>query len=72
VGFAAAAIGRPTLLLADEPTAQLDAEAGTRLVDAMRSLVDRGATLVVASHDPTVIAVADHVVRLRDGRVVPA
>jgi ABC-type lipoprotein export system ATPase subunit len=72
VGFAAAAIGRPTLLLADEPTAQLDAAAGTRLVDAMRSLVDRGATLVVASHDPTVIAVADHVVLLRDGRVVPA
>jgi ABC-type lipoprotein export system ATPase subunit len=72
VGFAAAAIGRPTLLLADEPTAQLDAAAGTRLVEAMRSLVDRGATLVVTSHDAAVIAAADHVVMLHDGRVVPS
>lgn len=70
VGFAAAAIGEPTLLLADEPTAQLDATAGTGLVEAMRRLVDLGATLVVASHDPAVIAAADHVVTLRDGRVV--
>jgi putative ABC transport system ATP-binding protein len=72
VAFAAAAIGRPTLLLADEPTAQLDAAAGEGLVEAMHSLVALGATLIVTSHDPTVIAAADHVVMLRDGRVVPA
>ena len=72
VAFAAAAIGQPALLLADEPTAELDAIAGAGLVGAMRSLVDRGATLVVASHDPAVIATADHVVTLRDGRVVAA
>jgi ABC-type lipoprotein export system ATPase subunit len=70
VGFAAAAIGQPTLLLADEPTAQLDAVAGTQLVAAMRRLVELGATLVVASHDPTVIDAGDHVLTLRDGRVV--
>jgi ABC-type lipoprotein export system ATPase subunit len=70
VGFAAAAIGQPTLLLADEPTAQLDAVAGTQLVAAMRRLVKLGATLVVASHDPTVIDAGDHVLTLRDGRVV--
>lgn len=72
VGFAAAAIGRPILLLADEPTAELDAVAGAGLVEAMRSLVELGATLVVSSHDPMVIAAADDVVMLRDGRVVPA
>ena len=69
VAFAAAAIGSPALLLADEPTAELDASAAGALVDAMRRLIDRGATLVVASHDPAVIDAADQVVTLRDGRV---
>jgi ABC-type lipoprotein export system ATPase subunit len=69
VAFAAAAIGSPAVLLADEPTAQLDAAAGAALIAAMRGLVARGATLVVASHDDAVIDAADHLVQLRDGRV---
>ena len=72
VAFAAAAIGSPAILLADEPTAQLDAGAGAALVATMRRLVEVGATLVVTSHDDAVIDAADHVVRLHDGRVVPA
>jgi putative ABC transport system ATP-binding protein len=71
VAFAAGAVGSPALLLADEPTAELDAEAGATLVAIMRALADRGATLVVSSHDPAVVAAADHVVRLRDGRLAP-
>jgi putative ABC transport system ATP-binding protein len=70
VAFAAGAIGPPPLLLADEPTAELDATAGATLVEIMRELVNRGATLVVASHDTTVVSAADHLVHLRDGRVV--
>jgi ABC-type lipoprotein export system ATPase subunit len=70
VAFAAAAVGRPTLLLADEPTAQLDRVAGEELVASMRALVDRGVTLIVASHDPAVIDAADERVTLRDGEVV--
>ncbi len=70
VAFAAAAIGQPTLLLADEPTAELDGTAGTALVAAMRRLVDGGATLIVSSHDSAVIAAGDHVLQLRDGEVV--
>jgi putative ABC transport system ATP-binding protein len=69
VAFAAAAIGNPALLLADEPTAALDTTSGALLIRAMRDLADRGRTLVVASHDPEVIGAADVVVRLRDGRV---
>ncbi len=69
VAFAAAAIGPPTLLLADEPTAELDVAAAASVVRVMRELVDRGVTLVVASHDAAVVAAADHVLRLRDGRV---
>jgi putative ABC transport system ATP-binding protein/macrolide transport system ATP-binding/permease protein len=68
VAFAAAAIGRPTLLLADEPTAQLDGVAGRDLVASMRTLVERGVTMIVASHDPDVIAAADERITLRDGR----
>ena len=71
VAFAAAAIGRPLLLLADEPTAQLDADAAQALIGGLRDLVDAGSTLVVTSHDAAVIDAADHVVTLRDGRVVP-
>ena len=69
VAFAAAAAGRPAVLLADEPTAELDAAAGAALVASMRGLVDGGASLVVSSHDPAVIAAADDVVWLRDGEV---
>jgi putative ABC transport system ATP-binding protein len=69
VAFAAAAIGRPALLLADEPTAELDGRSAADLVAALRRLVDEGATLVVTSHDPTVVAAADDVVTLRQGRV---
>jgi ABC-type lipoprotein export system ATPase subunit len=70
VAFAAAAVGRPRLLLADEPTAELDGRAGADLVATMRRLVERGATLVVASHDAAVIDAADELLSLRDGRVV--
>ncbi len=69
VAFAAGAIGPPTLLLADEPTAELDAAAGATVVGIMRALADRDVTLVVASHDAAVVDAADHVVQLRDGRV---
>lgn len=69
VAFAAAAVGRPALLLADEPTAQLDAAAGRELVASMRTLVERGVTMIVASHDPAMIDSADARLTLRDGRV---
>ena len=69
VAFAAAAIGRPLVLRADEPTAQLDAAAGQALIASMRDLVETGTTLVVASHDEAVIQAADRVVHLRDGHL---
>ena len=70
VAFAAAAVGSPSIVLADEPTAALDAASGGELVTAMRSLLDRGSTIVVTSHDRAVIAAADDLVELRDGVVV--
>ena len=69
VAFAAAAVGRPALLLADEPTAQLDRAAGHDLVVSMRALIERGVTIVATSHDPDVIDASDERIVLRDGEV---
>lgn len=61
----------PLLVLADEPTASLDHAHGGPLMDLMAELAaERGATFLVASHDPAVIARAHHVFRLADGRLV--
>ena len=70
VAFAAAVVGRPALLVADEPTAQLDAESGQGVIDGVVRLVADGCTAIVASHDDDVIRAAHDVVWLHDGEVV--
>jgi putative ABC transport system ATP-binding protein len=70
VAVARALLGRPPLLLADEPTGNLDAattESLLALLDRLRG--ELGLTMVVATHDPIVAAIADRVVRLVDGQV---
>jgi ABC-type lipoprotein export system ATPase subunit len=69
LAFAVAAVGRPALIVADEPTAELDVESGQRLLQAILDLRDRGVSVVVSSHDPNVMAVADHQVRLDHGHM---
>jgi ABC-type lipoprotein export system ATPase subunit len=68
LAFAMAAIGRPPVLLADEPTAELDHEAGRHLLDAVGALAARGTCVVFATHDPAARERADHVVSLDHGR----
>ena len=70
VAVAAALVGTPSIILADEPTASLDHAAGTLLLDALRVAIAQGATVVVATHDPQLIAGADDVIRLDHGRRV--
>lgn len=71
VAIARALANRPSLLLADEPTGQLDTETGHRIMVLLRDLVDvEGMTAIVATHDPLMLDVADEVVDLSDGRVV--
>ena len=62
-------IGGPALVVADEPTAELDTEAGARLMRAVLGLRDQGTSLVLSSHDPVVTGAVDTVVRLHDGEV---
>jgi putative ABC transport system ATP-binding protein len=70
LAFAAAAVGGPTLLVADEPTAELDSASVAILLGQMSALAAAGTAVVVASHDPRLLDIGDHVVRLEDGQVV--
>jgi putative ABC transport system ATP-binding protein len=67
VAFALAA--GPELVVADEPTAELDADSAADLLAILQRLLSKGVALVVATHDPTVTAIADHVVTLDHGVV---
>ena len=70
VAVARAIAGRPALVLADEPTANLDSKTGEDLIALMRSLNDaHGITFVFATHDPKVMHAAKRVVRLVDGQI---
>jgi putative ABC transport system ATP-binding protein len=70
VALARAAAPRPRLLLADEPTGNLDATNGAAIIDLLFGLRDRhGATLVMVTHSPELAARCARVIRLRDGRI---
>jgi len=70
VAIARALATEPALVLADEPTANLDSQTGAEIIALMRRLQrERGASFVFSSHDPMVLAQADDVVRIRDGRI---
>ena len=71
VALARALVKEPRLLLADEPTGQLDSETSTAIVELIRSFCRR-TTIVVATHDDAVAAMADRAVRIEDGRLVAA
>jgi putative ABC transport system ATP-binding protein len=65
-------ISNPTLVLADEPTANLDHRTGETVVRMLRDLCSTlGATVVASTHDPTVAEEASRVVRMKDGQIVP-
>lgn len=71
VAIARALINQPEVVLADEPTGNLDSRTGTEIVELLSSLRERrGVTVLVATHDPQVASSCDRVICLRDGRVV--
>ena len=69
VAIARALAGSPRLLVADEPTGQLDAETGLAVMALLRGVVEsEGVTAVVATHDPVMMSLADRVLTIADGR----
>jgi putative ABC transport system ATP-binding protein len=70
VAVARALLLDPPLVLADEPTGNLDREAGRRVLELLLGAADARRTVVLVTHDEAIAARADHVIRLVDGRVV--
>jgi putative ABC transport system ATP-binding protein len=71
VAIARALVTEPALVLADEPTANLDSKTGHEIVELMRRLNrERRTTFVFSTHDPRIMSVADRVIEIRDGRLV--
>jgi len=73
VAVARALAGSPRLLIADEPTGQLDADTGASVLELIRSLVvSEGMTAIISTHDPKALAFADHRLLIADGEVEEA
>jgi putative ABC transport system ATP-binding protein len=67
LAFAQSVMGDPPVVVADEPTAELDSASGRALLSAVSSLAKRGTSFVVATHDPAVVRLADRTLYLRHG-----
>jgi len=70
-GLAVALANAPAIVLADEPTGELDTASAERVLDLLHERASAGAAVVVATHDPAVAAAADREIRLRDGSAEP-
>ena len=69
VAMARAMVGSPELLLADEPTGALDTAAGYQIMEIFRGLADRGMTILMITHEPSIAACANKVYHILDGRL---
>lgn len=72
VAIARALIGEPAILMADEPTGNLDSQAGAAVLETFDELHVAGHTIVLVTHDPTVAARAQRIIHIADGRVTGA
>lgn len=71
VAIARALVKKPKMVLADEPTGNLDWETGQKIADLMKTLnTQEGITFVIVSHDISIAQVADRVIHLRDGKII--
>jgi len=70
VAIARALVNDPLIILADEPTGNLDTQSSQEIVDILQELHERGRTIVMITHEPDLAAQAQRIVHLRDGRVV--
>ena len=72
VAIARALVGRPHVLLCDEPTGDLDSRTATEIMSVIAEQVERGVTVLLITHDEDVASCADRIVNLQDGAIAPA
>lgn len=70
VAIARAVFRKPSLLLCDEPTGNLDSDTGRQVIDLFKSIHGDGTTLVIVTHEERISTVAERVIRIRDGAIV--
>jgi putative ABC transport system ATP-binding protein len=70
VAIARALANGPAIILADEPTGNLDSKTSTRIVELLHSLTQEGRTVIVATHDADIAARADMVIEMKDGKLI--
>jgi putative ABC transport system ATP-binding protein len=69
VAIARALVNRPSILLADEPTGNLDSQTGEEIMQLFAKLHEEGNTIILVTHEPDVAERAHRIIRVRDGKV---
>jgi len=62
-------VNRPSLILADEPTGNLDSKTGVEIIDIFHEMHGRGETIVIVTHDPRIAEQCERIVRIVDGQI---
>ena len=70
VAIARALINNPSLILADEPTGNLDSKSGAEVIDLFKSLHSEGRTIVIVTHDPNIASSTKKIIRIKDGELI--
>lgn len=70
VAIARALVNDPKVILADEPTGNLDSTNGAEVIKILREICDSGTTVIMVTHNEEHISVADHVIRIKDGKII--